>query len=187
MMKHLAKKEYDIHRTLVEKCLTGDRRAQFELYTLYSGAMLNVAYRMLGSREDAEDILQEAFVDAFTKLSDFRFEASFGSWIKRIVVNRCINRTKSRKQVLTFIDDYGFMQIADDECHDEECEMTVAKIKEGITTLPEGSRMVFNLYLFEGYAHAQIAEMLGISESTSKTQYRYAKLKLREYLKHVEV
>jgi RNA polymerase sigma-70 factor (ECF subfamily) len=154
---------------------------------LYADAMLNVAYRITGNREDAEDILQEAFIDAFTKLNQFRFEATFGSWLKRIVVNKTINTIKKRKPDFTFIDDFEFLQIADNDKHDDsEPMMTVEHVKRAMENLPEGSKFVFNLYLFEGYKHQQIAELLNISESTSKTQYRYAKLKIREYLKHVE-
>lgn len=168
--------------------MRGDRRAQHELYTLYADAMLNVAYRMTGNREDAEDILQDAFIEAFTKLDKFRFEATFGSWLKRIVINKTINRFKMRKLNLSFIEDYDFFQIEDEPSQGEpEPEMTVQKIKEAMNDLPEGSKLVFNLFLFEGYKHSQIADILQISESTSKTQYRYAKLKIREYLKHVEV
>lgn len=187
-MKPLAKKEFDIHRNIIEKCLHGDRKAQYELYTLYAGAMLNVAFRMTGSREDAEDILQEAFVDAFTKLDRFRFEASFGSWLKRIVVNKTINKLKARKLEMSFIDDHEHIQIADDEISvQEDSHMSVENVKKAMHALPEGAKLVFNLFLFEGYKHTQIAEVLNISESTSKTQYRYAKLKVREYLKHVDV
>ena len=180
----LANKSIDINQDVIEQCLQGDRQAQFRLYSLYADKMLNVAYRMTNSREEAEDILQESFIDAFTRLNTFRFEASFGSWLKRIVVNKTINRCRMKKLELTFIESYDFIQVPDKDTADDYLEhLTVDKVKTAMNALPEGARIVFDLYLFEGYQHAQIAEALNISVSTSKTQYRYAKLKIREYLK----
>lgn len=187
-MKPLANNSIDINQDIIERCLQGDRQAQFRLYSLYADKMLNVAHRMTGSKEEAEDILQESFIDAFTRLNTFRFEASFGSWLKRIVVNKTINRYRMRKLELTFIESYDFIQIPDkDEEEDYPEHLTVEKVKSAMNALPEGARIIFNLYLFEGYQHAQIAEALNISVSTSKTQYRYAKLKIKEYLKEVEL
>ncbi|MFB6319076.1 RNA polymerase sigma factor [Saccharicrinis sp. FJH54] len=180
----MAKKSIDINKDVIEQCLNGDRQAQFRLYSLYADNMLNVAYRMTNSREEAEDILQESFIDAFTRLNTFRFEASFGSWLKRIVVNKTINRYRMKKLKLTFIESYDFMHLPDEDTgQDYPDNLTVDKVKNAMNTLPEGARIVFNLFLFEGYQHAQIAETLNISVSTSKTQFRYAKLKIREYLK----
>ena len=82
------------HRDIVEKCMKGDRKAQFDLYRLYSQAMYNICLRMLNDDLDAEDLLQQSFVDVFTKMSNFRYESSIGAWIKRIVVNNCINFLK---------------------------------------------------------------------------------------------
>ncbi|MFB6342651.1 RNA polymerase sigma factor [Saccharicrinis sp. FJH62] len=180
----MAKKSIDINQDVIEQCLQGDRQAQFRLYSLYADKMLNVAHRMTNSREEAEDILQESFIDAFTRLNTFRFEASFGSWLKRIVVNKTINRYRMKKPELTFIESYDFFQVPDLETtEDYPDNLTVEKVKNAMNDLPEGARIVFDLYLFEGYQHAQIADVLNISVSTSKTQYRYAKLKIREYLK----
>ena len=184
----LAKKSIDINQNVIERCLKADRKAQFQLYSLYADNMLNVAYRMTNSREEAEDILQESFIDAFARLNTFRFEASFGSWLKRIVVNKTINRYRMKKLELTFIENYDFIQLPDKETTEDYPEgLTVEKVKLAMNALPEGARIVFDLFLFEGYQHAQIAESLNISVSTSKTQYRYAKLKIREYLKEDEL
>lgn len=172
-----------MNRNIIEQCLKGDRQAQFQLYSLYADSMLNVAYRMLNSREDAEDILQESFVEAFTNLHSFRFESSFGSWVKRIVVNKTINRFRQRKPDLTFIESYDFLNQAS-EADDINNRLTIETVKKAMQNLPEGARVVFNLFLFEGFQHQQIADALNISVSTSKTQYRYAKLKIRESLKN---
>jgi RNA polymerase sigma-70 factor (ECF subfamily) len=100
----LGKHDLDIHRELIEKCRTGDVRSQYRLYKLYSKAMYNIAIRLLANRMDAEDVLQEAFVAAFRKLSDFREDSTFGAWLKRIVINHCINFMKAKKQIFDDLD-----------------------------------------------------------------------------------
>src|SRR5512133_2730577 len=92
------------HSALIRECREGNTRAQFGLYNLYSKAMYNLAYRILNNREDAEDILQEAFTECFLKLDTFRFDSTFGAWLKQILVNKCINQIKKRKPLLTFMD-----------------------------------------------------------------------------------
>ncbi|MBE0641662.1 MAG: sigma-70 family RNA polymerase sigma factor, partial [Bacteroidales bacterium] len=95
----------ELHREIIEDSRRGDRKAQYRLYGLYSGAMYNICLRMMSSREEAEDLLQESFTEAFRNLGSFRYESSFGSWLKRIVVNRCINELKRRRAELKFFDD----------------------------------------------------------------------------------
>jgi len=168
------------HRDIIERCMTSDRKAQFELYLLYSQAMYNVCLRMLNNDLDAEDILQQSFVDVFTKLHSFRFESSIGAWIKRIVVNNCINFLKKRRLLTESLDD-RFHKVADDLPLDET-KINVGAIQEAITKLPHGYRVVFTLYLFEGYDHKEIGQVLGISEATSKSQYSRAKKKLKDLL-----
>lgn len=179
----MAKRRIDINKKLIEQSLEGDRKAQHKLYTLYADAMLNVAYRITNNKEDAEDVLQEAFIDAFTKLHTFRFESTFGSWLKRIVVNKTINRFRQQKLDLAYLGDHDLSQIPDLQESEAYAGLSVDKVKGAMQNLPEGARVVFDLILFEGYKHKQIAEVLNISVSTSKTQYRYAKLKMKEYLK----
>ncbi len=167
------------HFELVELCKAGDRRAQFQLYQAYSKAMFNVCLRMMGDREAAEDVLQNAFVDIFGKLDSFRFEASVGSWIKRIVINQCINSLKKRK--MHFVE-FSSVQIPDQSSDPVVDQLEVERIKEAMKDLPDGYRTVFNLYLMEGYDHKEIGKILGISEGASKSQYSRAKAKLRELL-----
>ena len=95
----------DIHRKLVEESMQGSSKAQYKLYKLYAGAMLNTSYRMMRNREEAEDMLQESFSEAFIKLDRFRFESTFGAWLKKIVVNKCINEIKRKKANLEYTDD----------------------------------------------------------------------------------
>lgn len=168
------------HRDIVEKCMKGDRKAQFELYRLYSQAMYNICLRMLNDDLDAEDLLQKSFVDVFTKMNSFRYESSIGAWIKRIVVNNCINFLKKRRLKIQSIDD-SYLQIADDTPLDRQ-SVNVKAINNAIKKLPDGYRVVFSLYLFEGYDHQEIGSILGVSEATSKSQYSRAKKKLRDLL-----
>ena len=170
----------DIHRDLVEDCKKGVRKAQFELYQLYSKAMFNICLRMLKNEADAEDLLQNSFIDVFTKLDTFRFQSTIGAWIKRIVVNNCINFLKKRRLYFEEIDDrIGNQEDTPDE---EEPVLSVQAIKDAIFQLPDGYRVVFSLYQMEGYDHKEIAEILNVSEQTSKSQYSRARKKLRELL-----
>lgn len=173
----------DIHRDIVELSKAGNRKAQYQLYRLYSKAMLNICYRMLNSMEEAEDLLQESFAEAFKKLESFRFESSFGAWLKRIVVNRCINHLKKRRAELYYTDNLPENPSNQVDNDDDHTQMEVMKIKKAMGQLPDGYRVIFSLYLIEGYDHAEIAQIMGISESTSKSQFSRAKQKIKEIIK----
>ena len=136
---------------------------------------------MMNNREDAEDMLQESFTEAFRNLRSFRYESTFGAWIKKIVINRCINQLRKGKKLL-FTDEFEDMHNEDEEYADIDIQADVKKVFKSIEKLPDGYRLVFTLYLLEGYDHGEIAGILGISESTSKTQYLRAKTKIREQL-----
>jgi RNA polymerase sigma factor (sigma-70 family) len=171
----------DTHFDIVEACKRGDRKAQFELYRLYSKAMYNISLRMMGSVESAEDVLQNAFVDVYTKLDSFRFESTIGAWIKRIVINNCINALKKRcLEFAELTDNMGHLPVETPSV--SESVLNVEKIQKAIMNLPEGYRVVFSLYAMEGYDHEEIGEILGVSEATSKSQYSRAKAKLRDIL-----
>ena len=175
------------HRSVVEKCKKGDRKAQFELYRLYSRAMYNICLRMLGNNHDAEDLLQKSFVDVFTKLDTFSYNSSVGAWIKRIVINNCINFLKRKKVYFQEIDE-RYMEATSGEPHAETdfYPVGVETVKRAIMQLPDGYRTVFTLYLLEGYDHQEIAQILDVTESTSKSQYSRAKKKLREIIGELE-
>ncbi|MEM9992283.1 MAG: sigma-70 family RNA polymerase sigma factor, partial [Bacteroidota bacterium] len=164
-----------------EDCKRGNRQAQFELYRLYSRAMYNVCLRMLKNETDAEDILQNAFVDVFTKLHTFRYQSAVGAWIKRIVVNNCINFLKKRRIYFDELDErHG--NILSEERVENISDLNISSIKQAVKALPDGYRIVLSLYMFEGYDHGEIADILDISEATSKSQYSRAKKKLRMLL-----
>ena len=140
---------------------------------------------MVNDRDDAEDVLQEAFTSAFKNLKSYRGDASFGAWLKRIVVNRCINFIKKNQAIMVPIED-DKIEVGDESQSVDETEiaLTVERIKWAIAELPDGFRSVLTLYLMEGYDHKEIAEVLGITESTSKSQYLRAKKKLRSILEN---
>lgn len=170
------------HRDIIEQCKSGDRQAQFELYRLYSRAMYNVCLRMVKSEMEAEDLLQNSFVDVFTKLHTFRYQSSIGAWIKRIVVNNCINFLKKRRLEIEELKDCHGGTLAEGPEEKTDYPLSVEAVKQAMEYLPDGYRVVFSLYMFEGYDHKEIADILGITEATSKSQYSRAKRKLKEVL-----
>jgi len=163
----------NINAPLIEECKKGNIKAQFRLYNQYSKAMFNLAYRLMNNREDAEDMLQETFTECFRNIGTFRFESTFGAWLKRILLNRCINQLRKKKTELVYYDNLP-VKASEEEDTD--------KIFKGIELLPDGYRIVLTLYLLEGYDHTEISQIMGISESTSKSQYSRAKEKLRNIL-----
>ncbi len=170
------------HTALVKDCLTGNRKAQYRLYRLYSKAMFNTCLRMLKSREDAEDVLQNSFVDVFSKLHMFRGDSTIGAWIKRIVINNCINFIKKRKMILTELDDNRFKKVPEENTQ-IDIQLDIQKINDALYQLPTGYRVVFSLYALEGFDHKEISEIIGTTVSTSKSQYSRAKKRLKEILK----
>jgi RNA polymerase sigma factor (sigma-70 family) len=177
----LEQQTLNIHEDLIARCKAGDREAHYRLYKLYSRAMYNVSFRITGREEDAEDALQEAFISAFRNLESYRADAAFGAWLKRIVVNKAINILKKRRHELMPEDEQW--DVAEEESSGEyREELTVDRVRKAIDQLPDGYRAVLSLYLLEGYDHEEIGEILGITESTSKSQLNRAKGKLREIL-----
>lgn len=176
----MSREVVDIHIDLVRQCLEGRGGAHKALYDLYSRQMFSVAIRLLKDREEAEDVLQESFSDAFKNLSAFRGDSSFGSWLKRIVVNKSLNRIKKRK--LAYVDVDG-TEIGEEQVEESSYpNLSVAQIQNCMTNLADGFRVVLTLYLFEGFTHKEIAAELNISVGTSKSQYMRAKLKLKELI-----
>jgi RNA polymerase sigma factor (sigma-70 family) len=167
---------------LIKDCLSGNKQAQYELYQRFSGVLFGICLRYTRNRAEAEDLLQEAFIKIFAKLESFGFKGSFEGWLKRLVVNQAINfRRDNLKQL--------FVQIYADppeHMNDDVPESFSAsdipkeRLLQMIQSLPDGYRLVFNMYVFESLAHQQIAEMLEISENTSKTQLMKARNKLKQ-------
>ena len=156
------------------------------LYERYSKAMFNTALRITANRADAEDVLQDAFTDAFLQLHSFENKASFGAWLKQIVVFKSVALLKKRRLIFTGIE-HETEELAEENTPDEqELEFTVAGIKKAMNQLPHGYRTVLSLYLLEGYDHEEIADILRISHSTARTQYKRGKQKLLQLLQNEE-
>ncbi len=174
----------DQHFELVAECRNGSRKAYSDLYRLYSKAMFNISVRILNDEEEAADVLQEAFLDAFSRIADFRQETTFGMWMKQIVINKSISQLRKRKMELISLGDTDVESIPDNEQDDtEELELQVQQVRAAIHQLPDGYRVVLSLYLLEGYDHEEISHILRISENTSRTQLMRAKRKLIEILR----
>lgn len=171
-----------IHSDLIDRCRQGDRAAYYELYKLYSRSMYNVGYRIVNNQEEAEDVLQEAFISAFSNLENYRGDSAFGAWLKRIVINKAINHLQKKKMERLPDNDRWDVKEEEEVDFEEGFPFTVEKVKGAIEKLPDGYRSVLTMYLFEGYDHAEIGEVLSISESTSKSQFNRAKKKLKEIL-----
>jgi RNA polymerase sigma-70 factor (ECF subfamily) len=142
--------------------------------------MFNVSIRIVKVKEDAEDVIQDSFTDAFKHLDTFKYQSTFGSWLKRIVVNKSINYLKIKRIPLVSIDEQEYWISEPDEV--DEKQLDVSKIKTAINRLPNGYQTIINLYLIEGYDHKEIGDILEISVSTSKSQYHRAKKKLVELI-----
>ncbi|MDP1974011.1 MAG: sigma-70 family RNA polymerase sigma factor, partial [Sediminibacterium sp.] len=152
-----------------------------ELYNRYSPKMLSVCYRFGNSREDAEDMLQEGFIKIFTQIHTFQNKGAFEGWIRRIIVHTCINFLKKNKKFSNSIDldQADYLEVKEETM---PSVMQARQIIECIRQLPLGYRTVLNLYAMEGYSHKEIADMLDIEESTSRSQYTRAKVMLEGIL-----
>ena len=166
---------------ILQGCIQNNASSQRELYTRYSPKMLAVCYRFAHNREDAEDMLQEGFIKVFSQIHTFRSQGAFEGWIRRIVVHTCINHLKKNKRFNESVDIIHANSI---QVREESVPSIVQakQIVECIRLLPLGYRTVLNLYAIEGYSHKEIAEMLDIEESTSRSQYTRAKQMLEDIL-----
>jgi len=162
---------------IVEQCKRGNQKAQIELYRLFYRNMYNVSYRILNHSAEAEDAMQEAFIAAFQRLESFRGEVSFGSWLKRIVINRSIDLLRKKKMHLEDLSKLSHR--TDDETTEFEDEVSVEMVKTAIANLPDNYRVVLSLFLLEGYDHEEIAEIMKISNGSSRIIYHRAKEKLK--------
>ncbi|CAG5076893.1 RNA polymerase sigma factor [Parvicella tangerina] len=172
-----------ISQNVVDRCRKGDGSAYNEVYQMCSKGVFNSILRIVRQREEAEDLLQETFMSAFQNIKSYRGEASLFGWIKRIGVNKALNAIKKRKIQFEY-EETDAIEEESEEAEWEQLKLNARDILENLSELPEGFRVVLTLYLFEGYTHKAIAEELGISENTSKTQYLRGKKKLKEHLLH---
>ncbi|HEX9509051.1 MAG TPA: sigma-70 family RNA polymerase sigma factor [Puia sp.] len=166
---------------ILQGCLKNEAAAQRELYNRYSPKMLAVCYRFAHNREDAEDMLQEGFIKVFSQMHTFLNKGAFEGWIRRIIVHTCINNLKKNKR---FNESLDIVHAHGVQVREESVPSIVQakQIVECIRILPIGYRTVLNLYAIEGYSHKEIAEMLDIEESTSRSQYTRAKQMLEDIL-----
>jgi RNA polymerase sigma-70 factor (ECF subfamily) len=166
---------------IIAGCIHNHPSAQRELYNRYSSKMLSVCYRYAQSREDAEDMLQEGFIKVFTQIHTFQNKGAFEGWIRRIIVHTCINVLKKNKKFTDNVDlaHAGYLQIKEETI---PSIMQAKQVVECIRLLPLGYKTVLNLYAIEGYSHREIASMLDIEESTSRSQYTRAKSMLESIL-----
>ena len=154
--------------------------AAFErLYLKYAGKMKGVALRYMGDHSLAEDVVQESFVKVFKKISQFKPTGSFEGWLRRVVVNTAVDHYHSGKQ---YADVLAGMQYEEDNDEELDSAYTIDELLGAVNALPPGYKMVFNMYVMDGYTHKEIAGLLKISEGTSKSQFSKAKAFLREYL-----
>lgn len=174
----------NIHQEIIDRCRKGDSKAQFEIYKLYYKSMYNVCLRMVGNEVEAEDVMQESFLKAFTKLDSYRGEVSFGAWLRKIVINRSLDQLKKRKVKFEELNE----KIPDEETVQLDIsEIQMEKLKKAVYSLPDGYRVVLSLYLLEGYDHEEISQILGISNGSSRSQFLRAKMRLREILQKEEM
>jgi RNA polymerase sigma factor (sigma-70 family) len=171
--------------TLVERCVKGDGDSYRLLYDHYARAMYNTALRIVNNRADAEDILQESFSDAFRSLASFQNRSTFGAWLKRIVINKSINKVKRERKKWVEVDMESIDSYAIEEPEIDEADFVykVESIKQAMKLLPDGYRTVLSLHLVENYKHEEIADMLGIAHATVRTQYIRAKKKLLDIIR----
>lgn len=174
----------NIHQEIIDQCREGNQKAQFQLYKIYYKPMYSVCMRIVNQAAEAEDVMQEAFLSAFRNIESYKGEVSFGAWLKRIVINRSLDHLKKKRVKLEEINEKT-TQIPDFQMELKEVNMEA--VKNAIQQLPDGYRVVLSLYLIEGYDHEEISEILGISNSNSRTQFLRAKNKLRELLKNKEI
>jgi RNA polymerase sigma factor (sigma-70 family) len=165
---------------LIEQCLQHNRVAQRQLYDKYKSAMFSVAYRILADYDEANDALQEAFIAAFTELASFRKDSSFGAWLKTIVIRKALYKNKWRRK------HESYETVLEQETPNWHDALTGEILDKAIRGLPDGYRAVFSLIEIEGFSHKEAAELLQISEGTSKSQLFRAKKLLQEELKELK-
>jgi len=167
---------------LVEACRKNDRSAQIAVYKMYYKSMFNTSYRIVNDLFEAEDIMQEAFLDAFRKLDQFHGQSTFGAWLKRIVVNRSLDALRARRDEVS-LDDLN-VDLPEEQNDDraDEIQFQLLEVKSALAELPYDFRVILSLYLLEGYDHEEISDILKISYNLSRTRYSRARKKLVEVI-----
>jgi len=167
---------------VVQKCKANNRKAQIKLYRQYCDGMFGVAMRYVKNTDDAEDVVQEAFIKAFQKIDQYGGNVTFGAWLKRIVINKSIDFLKTKRHTSITLEEQ-YMHIVEDEDWTVEERITMADIKEAIGHLPDKYKYVVMMYLVEGFDHSEIAQVLALTETTCRTRLLRGKGHLKELLK----
>ena len=171
---------------LIKECIDNNPKAQKELYDRFASKMMGVSYRYANSQEEAKDILQDAFIKVFGRIGSFKKEGSLEGWIRRIVVNTALDSIRKRKKDKQNVSLTEAEHLASNKDYIIE-NLSAEDLLQMLKTIPIGYRTVFNLYAIEGYSHKEIADSLGITENTSKSQYSRAKAFLRNLLEQYEI
>lgn len=166
---------------LIKQCIAGEPKAQERLYILFSRQMMGVCMRYAGSKDEAEDMLQDGFIKLFEKIGDYRAEGSFEGWVRKIFVNTALDYCRKQKQarLADDVEDVQHLLLAPENI---QSNINAEELMKALQQLPTGYRTVFNLFAIEGYSHKEIAEQLNITESTSKSQFMRARNFLKEML-----
>jgi RNA polymerase sigma-70 factor (ECF subfamily) len=171
----------DIHPDIIRKCRENDKNAQFEIYKFYFKTMYNTTLRIVKNTAEAEDIMQDSFLDAFSKIGSYTGEGNFGGWLRKIVVNNSIDALKKKNVNLSF-EDVHMDVVVETENQIDDIEYKIDEIKKAMEKLKEENRIIISLFLFEGYDHEEISQILNISYNASRTRYSRARKKLLQVL-----
>lgn len=166
----------DVHHELIQKCRKGNQKSQMQIYKLYYKAMFNTSLRIIGNKADAEDIMQDSFISAFQKISQYTEEGSFGGWLKRIVVNKSLDVLNKNKLETDFNEHLEV--VVEEPIVVSIDHVKIKDVKDALLKIKEEYRIIISLFLFEGYDHEEISEILGISYNLSRTRYSRARKKL---------
>ena len=167
---------------VVERCKVNDRKAQMQLYEQYCEGMFRVAMRYVKNVDEAEDMVQESFIKVFGRIHQFKGEVTFGAWLKRIVINKCIDSLKAQKKKMVELDE-SYLHISEEEDWTVADGISIEEVKGAIEKLPEKYRYVVMMFLIEGFDHKEIAQVLQLTETTSRTRLLRGKSYLKELLK----
>ncbi|MCA1746779.1 MAG: RNA polymerase sigma factor [Bacteroidales bacterium] len=178
--------EREVDKILVEGCLQNDRKLQKQLYQKYFKSMFQICLSYSGNRTEAKDIMQEAFIKVFTSLEKFSGKGSLEGWIRRIVTNTAIDYFRQRKRLI-FRDEFPDEPVEEERGSYTFQDLTNEVVLHYVNQLPDGARVVFNLFAVEGLQHKEIAKKLKISEGTSKSQYKRARNLLKKWLYEFEL
>jgi len=174
----------DVHHELIKQCKKGKQKAQMQIYKLYYRAMFNTSLRIVNSAADAEDVMQDSFLDAFQKVDQYSEEGSFGGWLKRIVINNSLDFLNKKKSQIQLNDNLEVVE--DTKDIDIDDEIKIQDLKKALEKIKDEYRIIISLYLFEGYDHEEISDILSISYNLSRTRYSRAKKKLLQEIQSIQ-